>query len=195
MDIKGLRTLNFIGTTLFGLIGGLLAFVNYYNYVSTMSLIEKDYSLCWTLTIIWFCVLIIFTFLLYKYAVFSIDKGKYKTAKTWTLIGIIVGFAGGIIPFIIFIISYVSFDDAIRTQQYGPTYQGHYQQPSPIRYCDSCKRPIPFDSKLCPYCGMQQYPKDRMKRIPPPPKPQKPIPVEKQQRKPPPPPPKRYDKK
>jgi hypothetical protein len=169
MDVKGLRTLNYIGTTLFGLIGGLLAFINYYNYVSSISFVEKDVSVCKILTIIWFCILISFTILLYKYAVYSLDRGEYRTAKTWTLIGVFVGFVGGIIPLIIFIISYVSFDDAIRTQQLDQTQYSHSQQISEIRYCNSCRRQIPIDSNLCPYCGVQQSPIHPHRKPPPPP--------------------------
>jgi hypothetical protein len=85
------------------------------------------------------------------------------------LIGIIVGFAGGIIPLIIFIISYASFDGAIRTQQYGQMQYGYQPYPIPTRYCIKCKRQIPPDSRLCPYCGALQDGKDQSsKKVPPP---------------------------
>jgi hypothetical protein len=38
----------------------------------------------------------------------------YDAAKKWILIGMLFGLVVGIIPFIIFLISYVSFDDALK---------------------------------------------------------------------------------
>jgi hypothetical protein len=47
-------------------------------------------------------------------------------------------------------------------QQYSQPYlQQQYPPPPPpqqsqIRLCNSCRREIPTDSRLCPYCGLQQ---------------------------------------
>jgi len=38
---------------------------------------------------------------------------------------------------------------------YQPQNQQLSQQQSQIRYCLSCKKQIPIDSKLCPYCGFE----------------------------------------
>jgi len=32
----------------------------------------------------------------------------------------------------------------------------HLQQQPQSRQCNSCKKQIPIDSKLCPYCGLEQ---------------------------------------
>ncbi len=183
MDIKGLRTLNHIGTFLFRLIGCVIPLP-----ILVGSIFNENY-VCISYVIIWIILILITAELLFRFTVVGLDRGNYESAKFWTMIGIFVGIAGGIIPIIIFIISYVSFDDAIRTQQYGPAYQGYYRQPSPLKYCNSCRRQIPFDSKLCPYCGVRQITmKPYNKPPPPPPKPEESIPVEKQHRIPPPPP-------
>jgi len=168
MDIKGLRTLNLVGTILYCLIGSFLAFVYYYETYSVYTIFNRDITGCTISLIIWISILISFTIELFMKTVVGLDRGDYKTAKQWTLVGIIVGFMGGIIPLIIFIISYVSFDDAVRTQQFGPPYYSYYQQPGQLRYCISCRKQIPVDSRLCPYCGRQQLPIHSYPTPPPP---------------------------
>ena len=187
MDIKGLRSLNLIGTILFCIIGIALISVQYFQlsyYRDVQSEIEEmindptisnnsrdsKYTLCIGLLILWLFIILIFTSLLYNYTVKGLDRGNFKAAKTWTLIGIIVGFAGGIIPLIIFIISYVSFDDAIRTQQYSQMQYGYQPYSIPIRYCIKCKRQIPPESRLCPYCGAHQDTMEQPSKKTPPPR-------------------------
>jgi hypothetical protein len=129
---------------------------------------DAEYNLCMGFIMLWIIIIIIFTMALYNFAVRGLDKGNYKVAKNWTLVGIIVGFAGGIIPLIIFIISYVSFDDAIRNQQFGQMQYRYPSYPMPVRYCIKCKRQIPPDSRLCPYCGANQESMGQTgKRVPP----------------------------
>jgi heme/copper-type cytochrome/quinol oxidase subunit 2 len=157
MDIKGLRNLNQVGISLFLFIGFLLAGSQWYQMSRYQRVLpEEDYSGCFTLIMIWMIILVVFSVLLYKYTVLELDKGNYTTAKSWTIVGIIVGFAGGIIPLIIFIVSYVSFDDAVRTAKYGPMPPAIPPFPTPVRYCIECKRLIPPDSRICPYCGVSQ---------------------------------------
>jgi len=158
MNIKGLRTLNLLGTILFCLIGNLLAFVYYYNSFVTYRVFGEDVTICTILYLIWVCIILAFTVLFYKYTVLGLDNEEYQMAKRWTLVGVIVGFIGGIIPLIIFILSYASFDDAIRSQEMDQRYFYYPQQIGHFRYCNNCRRQIPFDSKLCPYCGVQQMP-------------------------------------
>jgi hypothetical protein len=183
VDVKGLRTLNLIGVIFYVIVGSLLALQYFYiSFIFTASFrghYNPTFILCGS---IWFSAIVIFTLLLYHYTVLGLDRGEYQAAKTWTFIGIFVGVIGGIIPLIIYIISYVSFDDAVRTSQYGPAYY----PPTPIqnRPCIKCRRQIPLDSKLCPYCGVQQY--KMQKSRPPPPQKVKPKPL--------PPPPKKYKK-
>jgi hypothetical protein len=181
MDIKGLRTLNHIGVFLFRLIGCIIPLP-----LLVGSIFFRSYVVM-SIAIIWIILILITAEILFRFTVVGIDRGNYGSAKFWTLIGIFVGIAGGIIPIIIFIISYVSFDEAIRTQIYGPHYYGYYQQPSSIKNCNGCRRQIPFDSKLCPYCGVQQIPM-RPYNQPPPLKTEVSHPAEKQHRIPPPPP-------
>lgn len=172
MGVKSLRNMNLAGTILFALIGGLLISSNFYSvYRYSIEFPEHyDSSLCITLLLIWSLIIIIFSILLYNYAVVGLDRGNYVSAKRWTLIGIIVGFAGGIIPLILFIISYVSFDDAIRDEKLGQTQYSYSHQPRSAKYCHNCRRQIPFDSKLCPYCGKQQSSVRLKSKHPPPPK-------------------------
>ena len=158
MNLKGLRTLNLIGVILFCIIGSLLALVNYYQYYEVATHFNEDLTQCNMIFIIWIMIIILFTPLLYRYTVVALDRGEYKTAKSWTVVGIVIGFAGGIIPLVIFIVSFASFDDAVRSSQYGRPNYYPSPPPSQIRYCNRCRRPIPFDSKLCPYCGVQQPP-------------------------------------
>jgi hypothetical protein len=186
MDIKGLRSLNLVGTILFCIIGIALVSVQYIQLSQyreaqreiedTMGIIagsdnsrDAEYNLCIGLLILWLITIVIFTIFLYNYTVLDLDRGNYKAAKQGTLEGIIVGFAGGIIPLIIFIISYVSFDDAVRTHKYGPAYYGPPQPQFQIGFCVGCKKQIPFDSKLCPYCGAKQPPIQPHQKLPPPP--------------------------
>jgi len=62
-------------------------------------------------------VYLVFTALFFRYTVISIDRGNYKQAKRWTFVGALFGLMiGYIIPFFFFLISYNSFDDAIREQ-------------------------------------------------------------------------------
>ena len=166
MDVKGLRTLNMVGVILFCLIGFLIAIVYFYNYLTLFRVFGRDTTVCTIIYFIWMFILIISTILLYKYTVVGLDHENYESAKHWTLFGIIVGFMGGIIPFVIFIISYVSFDDAVRRTQMEQIPHGYYQQPILPKGCSSCKRQIPYDSMLCPYCGIRQIPPPQLYRPP-----------------------------
>jgi uncharacterized membrane protein len=133
MDIKGLRTLNLVGTVLFcilGIISAAMIYIRTYLYMSapipwegpfgsseSNGVSDSQFFSLMMLVILWLCVIIILTIILYIYTVKGLDRRRYKDAKFWTLIGCIFGLAGGIIPFIIFLISYVSFDDAVRTHR------------------------------------------------------------------------------
>jgi hypothetical protein len=116
---------------------------------------------------IWLSVIFILGFLLFRYTVIGLDRGEYDKAKTWTLIGAIVGLLGGIIPFIVFIISYVSFDDAVQTYQMDKTLYENTQKQTQIRFCSGCRRKIPFDSRLCPYCGVRTSPTHPLRKTRP----------------------------
>jgi hypothetical protein len=168
MDIHGLRTLNLIGTVLFFIFGMLLSFAYGFPFLIYMSSNGGFELLCGTMVLIWLCLIVILTTLFYKNTVLELDEENYDKAKHWTLIAVIFGWLGGIIPFIIFIISLVSFDDALRTQQSGPPVYYQYPPPQPfILLCNKCARPIPLDSKLCPYCGIKQIRQQTYKKTMP----------------------------
>ena len=120
MGVKNLRNMNLTGIILLALFGGLLIISNYYTihrYTVEFPEYYED-SLCMALLLIWTLIIILFSILLYNFAVLGLDRGNYRSAKHWTLIGIFAGFSGGIFPSIFFIISYVSFDAAIREEQF-----------------------------------------------------------------------------
>jgi hypothetical protein len=189
LDIRGLRTLNEIGTFLVGIMGFLVAgllFISLY-------LMQDDVVLK-VISIVYICVIFIITISLYIFTVRGLDKGNYKAAKTWTLVGVIVGFVSGVLPFIVFLISYVSFDDAVRSRGYGLGYYNIYKQQVPFKICFKCRRQIPFDSSHCSYCGIKQTPSPSpTKQTTTPRQSVKPEPEKKQTSKPPPPP--WYEKK
>ena len=66
------------------------------------------------MTILWLILTIYIVVQLFRKAVLGLDKRIYDAAKNWTLIGMLFGLVVGVIPFIIFLISYVSFDDALK---------------------------------------------------------------------------------
>jgi hypothetical protein len=157
MDIKGLKTLNHIGTFVFRILGcviPLFILIRFFIY-------DRDSYIFLTvvlLTNIWIIAVLILAELLYRNTVVGLEHGNYGSAKTWTLIGIFLGFIAGIVPFLIFIISYVSFDDAVRTKHFSNLNSKYPQQIIQIKNCYNCKRKIPFDSRLCSYCGSPQAP-------------------------------------
>ena len=169
MNIKGLRSLNLFAIILFFAIGNLIVLAQFLRIYTAYNFFPGAtyYSTCLGILTIWIVFIMVFTVLLHKNTVMALDKGDYNTVKRWTMIGIIVGFAGGILPLVLFIVSYVSFDDALRAHHSGPPYSGNYQQGGQSRYCIMCKRQIPFDSNLCPYCGVPQSPDSA--QYPPPP--------------------------
>lgn len=116
LDIKDLRRMNLVGTVFFALFGGMVVYGYFYSAYRMQKEFPDYYDLSsnMRIIIIWLLIIVIFTFLLYKFTVKGLDRGNYKAAKRFTLVGIIVGIAGGVIPTIIFIKSYVSFDDAIK---------------------------------------------------------------------------------
>jgi hypothetical protein len=123
---------------------------------------DSEYSICYGLLLLWLCIILIFTALLFNYTVLGLDRGNYKAAKSWTLAGIIVGFAGGILPLIIFIISYVSFDDAVRssTMPPPPYYQGEPPGSDQVLFCRFCGKPMDYVLKyrrwFCSDCRKYQ---------------------------------------
>jgi Na+/proline symporter len=174
MDIKGLRNLNLIGIIilcLFGLLFGYVVISSLFDYFtnppSQLGYSTEQSIRYTTLLIIFLSIYILIPVLLYKFTVRGLDRGEYKSVKRWTFLGIFLGFFGGVIPPILFIVSYVSFEDAIRSQQNNHAHQNSYPRQIQARICNFCRRQIPNDSRLCPYCGRTQLRKTKDTRPPP----------------------------
>jgi hypothetical protein len=179
VDIKGLRTLNLAGTILFGLFGiGIPLLYFFYLYVSSYSYMffpyRRDLTFCYSILIIWLVIVIFLTIFLYRNTVKGLDRGDYNSAKRWMIIGAIAGFistglsAIGLITFLIFLIAFVSADEAIRSSYYPPPPR-NYQYPSTPQYgpqpppqystaearwspCPSCGKKVASSWIACPYC-------------------------------------------
>ncbi|UCE73278.1 MAG: hypothetical protein JSV56_09615 [Methanomassiliicoccales archaeon] len=153
MDIRGLRNLNLAGTIIFGIFGIVIP-VFYFSIFGSLILWSTNNEfmiLCFSIIIGWVALISFLTYMLYKNTVLGLDRGEYETAKRWMLIGAICGFifAGGVITLIIFILAYVSADEAIRSQYYPPP--GYYPYP-PQPY-----GPYPPPQQYGPYAPPQQY--------------------------------------
>jgi hypothetical protein len=178
VDIKGLRTLNLAGTILFGLFGiGLPLFYFYYfsslYYRYSFSPFDEYMSICLVVLVVWMIIITILTYLLYHNTVLGLDRGDYEAAKRWMLIGAVVGFlfAGGVVTLIIFLIGFVSADQAIWSGSYyappayygsypplSPQYQTPYAMPKhPISWspCTNCGRLVSSSWITCPYCSVK----------------------------------------
>lgn len=106
--------MNLVGTIFFALFGSIGVASIFNSYYSIQRQFPKyDFSGTLNLAIILLCIVVIFTILLYRFTVIGLDRGNYKGAKFFTLIGILVGWIGWIIPSIVFIKSFLSFDEAI----------------------------------------------------------------------------------
>lgn len=133
MDMHGLRTLNLIGSLSFMLIGSLLAITQ-----STNIFMFPD-SIFTPLFLIWIALIFIFGILIYRYTVLGLDRNESDLAKKWTLFGIIIGFMGGIIPQALFILSYVSFDNAVYGAQFAAPPDPGYPPGRPNTVCTKCQ--------------------------------------------------------
>jgi hypothetical protein len=113
-----------------------------------------------------------------------LDRGDYDSAKRWMIIGAIAGFistglsAIGLITFLIFLIAYVSADEAIRSSYYPPPPRGYQYPPPPVygphtqqlkshvsveeqrktvswSLCPNCGRKVASSWIVCPYCTVK----------------------------------------
>ena len=156
MDIHGIRTLNLVGTIIFAayslivpIIGvfifGFLVFLAPFNELSLI---------CFAILLLWIVLIGFFTFKLYDNTVSGLDRGEYETAKRWIVYGAVMGFifGGGWITLILFLISYISFDEAVWPRYYYPSpyyypyppanpYGPSYQQPAQNYPCTNCGQP------------------------------------------------------
>ncbi len=135
MDLHGIRTLNLVATILFGIVSVIIPMIYFpvFGFMFFMSGNSLLSSVCFVILLVWIIGMILLTYYMFTNTVRTIDNGEYDIAKRWTLYAAIKGFifglgSVGIIVLILFIISYVSFDEAIRRQFYLQTY-GYYPQP------------------------------------------------------------------
>lgn len=116
----------------------------------------SDFGLfCMIGLLCWLVISIVITYLLFVNTVLGLDRGEYEKAKRWTLIGMIfsiflIFFSVGIITLIIFLISYVSFDDALRPKLYYPP--PYYAYPPQYPYAYAPGQPGPVAQVKIPNC-------------------------------------------
>ena len=127
MHIKDIRRMNLVGTIFFALFGyimvlGVIGIMiqNLRNYPRGY---VYDYYPALRLAIVLFCFFTIFTLLLYRYTVTALDRGNYKVVKWFTLIGIIVGWIGIILPSIAFYKSYKALNNFIDNKKSSASSQ------------------------------------------------------------------------
>lgn len=172
MDVKGIRTLNLIGTILFALFSIAMPMI-YIPFILFVSFNENnDFMLVFlTIMICWIIFIIYITCMLYRNTVLGMDLGHFEEAKKWVLYGIVLAIvpAFNLIVLIIFLVSYVSIEDAIRPKYYPPPpgyyppppyYETayhptgpQYQQSSQVSgFCPKCRRPVEANWKYCINC-------------------------------------------
>jgi len=134
MDLQTIRTLNKVGSILFGILGSFIPIL--YSGIFGFILFMEGGGfamVCITIMIVWLFFIIFMAYMLYQKTVVALDRGEYDTVKTWMIGGAILGFifGGGIITLAIFLIAYVSFNDALYPKYYYPPPPGAYGYPPP----------------------------------------------------------------
>lgn len=160
MNIHTIRTLNLVGTILFGIFGILttLYYTFIFGSIFFWGMAYRDsFSNCMIIFVILAIIILLLTSILYNKTVKSIDVEDYETAKRWMIVGIVLGFIfGGVIVFILFLISFIMFDDAIRGTHY-PYYPPPYYPPPVYWY-----PPPDYDKKYGkPFSYDYPYPHER----------------------------------
>ncbi len=158
MDIHGLRTLNLVATVIFVIFSFLIPIILLivFGFAFLLSPVTGYFIICIAILLVYIVLIGFFAHLLYQNAVLGLDRGDFEKAKKWTLYGMIVGFffGGTWITLIIFLISYVSFDEAIwpKTYYYPPPTYPH-QAPQYAGYPYPPQQPLP--TYPCTTCGGQ----------------------------------------
>ena len=181
MDIKGIRQLNLIGTIIFALFGcGIpLFYMSFFGWMSTLGPMhegDNPFGWCMFVFLIWLIIVIALTVLIYDNTVKTIDQGDYEKAKRWTVYAMVLAFlfGGSILTLLLFLISYISFDDALRQlqwSQYGQYAQPHYAYPPQQQYGYGYQRPPPQPPPNYPGYAQApaQQPYQQYSQPPPPP--------------------------
>jgi len=146
MDLASIKTMNIVGTILFIIPAVILAIILAFG-ASLFFFFDPTGggAVCLTIAVLIIVTILVLAFLIYRNTVTELELGNYDKAKRWTLYAaiaaIITGFSSviGWITFALFLISYVSFDDALRPKwpyPYMPQYHPGYlpQQPYPPAY-------------------------------------------------------------
>jgi hypothetical protein len=73
---------------------------------------------------------------IYFNTVRALDNGDFERSKRWTLYGAVLGiiFGGGVITFLLFILAYLFFDEALAPNYYYPYPPPGYYPPPPGYY-------------------------------------------------------------
>ena len=158
MNIHDIRTLNLVGTILLLIFGIIIPIIYlfWFGFIFWMARPDGIYiSLCLIILFVWIMVVAFFGFKIYQNSVLGIDREDFQTAKNWTLYGAIIGFIfGGFnwIILIIFLISYLCFDDALYPKHYyyPPPY---YPYPPQYPYGPIHSLQYPIPSYPCTTCG------------------------------------------
>ncbi|UCG68724.1 MAG: hypothetical protein JSV09_13105 [Thermoplasmata archaeon] len=143
-----------------------LFFIFPFGFMFWMAPGEEFFTICFTIIVVWILIVAFLTFMLYQNTVIGLDQGNFHNAKKWALYGAIMGFflggtgGLGIITFIIFLISYISFDEAVWPKPYyypppgyypfPPPYYGPQYPPQPsgqTTLCPNCRQPLKYMSE------------------------------------------------
>ncbi len=156
MDIHNIRTLNLVGTIVFVIFGVIFPIIGLFvfGFAFLLAPVGGLFLICFTILLIYIILIGFFAHRLYHNAVLGLDRGDFETAKKWTLYGAVIGFifGGGWIALILFLISYISFDDALRPKPYyyPPPY---YPYPPQYPYGPPYSPQYPMPSYPCTTCG------------------------------------------
>ena len=144
MELKSIRTLNLVGTVLlivFGIIGAIqimalpsimdaLLATDSANTTELPGFINDDVCLIAGLVIL--VVVLVCGFVFYKKTVVDFDKKKYRSVRIWTFVAAVVSFfTGGIVPFLLYLISAISIKKALQEQK---RQTDNYLPPPPPQY-------------------------------------------------------------
>jgi hypothetical protein len=163
MDIRSLRTLCLVGTVLFGIFGIIIPVFYFIMFLPFIGFMfsesgSGDYIMfCSIILLCWIIVIVFLVYMLYQNTVLGLDRKDYVVAKRWMMIGAICGFVfgGGVITLVIFLIAYISIDDAIKAMYYYPPPAYYPYPPQYGQYPPQPQYPAP-NIKLksrCPKCG------------------------------------------
>ncbi len=142
MDLGTVRTLNVVGTVLFGILT-MLAPVAGFFWIGMILFWSPDTSyfiLCLTAILAWVIIFGFLTYKLYQNTVVSLDKGNFALAKQWTLYGVIMGVILGILftpaflIFIVFLIAFIALESELRPKYWGYPPYPYYPPPPAYPY-------------------------------------------------------------